>query len=239
MFRAALGEAADPAAPEALAWLNDQERQAGIVLFVATPEAGAWSNAVLRQADQVVFVAQAVHFAPPSEIERMALTILPESQRRLVLVHPHKMQRAAGTGRWLDSRPVFLHHHVALTGDGFAIVSACVALAAAADGRIAGARVVLGGVADGPWRARATEAALAGWSPGRADAPRAAAAWVPAAHPLPGNRWKVDAAAGLLTRVLAQALDDLRDAQPEYRGDTAAGAGPQGPEHLTTTVNRE
>ena len=117
-FREALGPGADPASPEALAWLNEQERQGGIVLFVATPEAGAWSNAALRQADQVVFVAQAVNFTPPSEIERMALTILPENQRRLVLVHPHRMQRAAGTGRWLDSRPVFLHHHVALTGDG-------------------------------------------------------------------------------------------------------------------------
>lgn len=116
-LRAALGDDADPGGAEALAWLNDRERQADIVLFVATPEASAWSNAALRQADQVVFVAQATRFTPPSEIERVALSILPESQRRLVLIHPHRMQRAAGTGRWLDSRPVFLHHHVALTED--------------------------------------------------------------------------------------------------------------------------
>ncbi|PWK59353.1 patatin-like phospholipase family protein [Roseicyclus mahoneyensis] len=117
-FREALGPKADPTGPKAVSWLNDQERRAEIVIFVATPETEAWSEAALRQADQVIFVAQAVHFTPPSEIERIALSILPESQRRLVLLHPHKMQRAAGTGRWLDSRPVFLHHHVALTGDG-------------------------------------------------------------------------------------------------------------------------
>lgn len=117
-FHAALGPGADPSGAEAVAWLNAQERRADIVLFVATPEADAWSLAALRQADQVLFVAQAVHFSPPSALERAALDLLPEAQRRLVLLHPHRMQRASGTGRWLDSRPVFLHHHVALTGDG-------------------------------------------------------------------------------------------------------------------------
>lgn len=117
-FREALGPKADPAGGEAVAWLNDQERRGGIVLFVAGPEASDWSNAALRQADQAVFVAQSVHYTPPSEIEKIALSILPESQRRLVLIHPHRMQRASGTGRWLSSRPVFLHHHVALTEDG-------------------------------------------------------------------------------------------------------------------------
>lgn len=117
-FRAALGAGADPAGGDAMAWMNDQERRADIVLFVASPEASSWSHAALRQADQVLFVAQSIHYTAPSEIEQVALSLLPESQRRLVLLHPHRMQRAPGTGRWLDSRPVFLHHHVALTGDG-------------------------------------------------------------------------------------------------------------------------
>lgn len=115
-FRAALGERADPTAPEAIAWMNAQERNARIVLFVAGHEATDWSRAALKQADQALFVAQAVNYQDPSEIEDFALRILPESQRRLVLLHPHRMQKAAGTGRWLDTRPVFLHHHVALTG---------------------------------------------------------------------------------------------------------------------------
>lgn len=115
-FRAAMGERADPTAPESIAWLNAQEQMAQIVLFVANADASDWSRAALKQADQAVIVAQAVNYQDPSELEAFALQILPESQRRLVLLHPHRMQKAPGTGRWLDTRPVFLHHHVALTG---------------------------------------------------------------------------------------------------------------------------
>lgn len=117
-FHDALGQSADPTANDSLAWLNAQERAADIVIFVATPEAEAWSRAALNQADQAIFVAQSVNFAPPSEIEQMALDLLPEDQRRMVLIHPHRSAIVSGTARWLDSRPVFLHHHVALTGDG-------------------------------------------------------------------------------------------------------------------------
>lgn len=115
-FKDAMGERADPTSPDAIAWLNAQEQNAQIVLFVANPDAGDWSRAALKQADQAVFVAQAIAYKDPSELETFALDILPESQRRLVLLHPHRMQRATGTARWLDTRPVFLHHHVALTG---------------------------------------------------------------------------------------------------------------------------
>lgn len=152
-FRAALGPQADPASPDGVAWLNAQERQADIVLFVATPEAGTWSQAALRQADQVLFVAQAVHFTPPSEIENMALSLLPEGQRRLVLLHPHRMQHAAGTGRWLDSRPVFLHHHVALTGDGSDMARLGRFLAGRAVGLVLSGGGAFGVAHVGVWRA--------------------------------------------------------------------------------------
>lgn len=115
-FIEAMGARADPTAPESIAWLNAQEQNAQIVLFVANPDAGDWSKAALKQADQAVIVAQAVNYREPSELEELAVRILPEMQRRLVLLHPHRMQKAPGTGRWLDTRPVFLHHHVALTG---------------------------------------------------------------------------------------------------------------------------
>ncbi|MBY4894965.1 patatin-like phospholipase family protein [Rhodobacteraceae bacterium N5(2021)] len=117
-FIEAMGARADPTSPASIAWLNAQEQNAQTVLFVANPDASDWSKAALKQADQAVIVAQAVHYQDPSELEAFALQILPESQRRLVLLHPHRMQKAPGTGRWLDTRPVFLHHHVALTGDG-------------------------------------------------------------------------------------------------------------------------
>ena len=117
-FRAALGAGADPATPEAVSWLNHREREADIVLFVANHDDGPWSVAALRQADEAVIVAQAHGFAEPSTLERMALDLLPEAQRRLVLVHPHRMKQVTGTARWLDTRPVFLHHHLAMTPDG-------------------------------------------------------------------------------------------------------------------------
>jgi NTE family protein len=104
-FQAALGDSADPESDEAMTWLNAQERTANTVLFVAGAEADAWSRAVLHQADHVVFVAQAHRPAPPSEIETLALELIPESQRRLVLIHPHRMQHAKGTSHWLTTRP--------------------------------------------------------------------------------------------------------------------------------------
>lgn len=152
-FHDALGAGADPSSAEALTWLDAQERQADIVLFVATPEAGPWSQAALRQADQVLFVAQAVQFAPPSQIEQAALSLVPEAQRRLVLLHPHRMQHAKGTGRWLDSRPVFLHHHVALTGDGSDMARLGRFLAGRAVGLVLSGGGAFGVAHVGVWRA--------------------------------------------------------------------------------------
>ena len=152
-FRAGVGRTGDPTSPEGVAWLNAQERQADIVIFVATPEAGAWSQAALRQADQVLFVAQAVSYSPPSEIEALAMTLVPEAQRRLVLLHPHRMQLAHGTGRWLDSRPVFLHHHVALTGDGSDMARLGRFLAGRAIGLVLSGGGAFGVAHVGVWRA--------------------------------------------------------------------------------------
>jgi CO/xanthine dehydrogenase FAD-binding subunit len=93
-----------------------------------------------------------------------------------------------------------------MTSDGFAIASACASLRTDADGCVRSARVVLGGIAATPWRARDSEAMLQGWRGASIDADRASEAWIHRAHPLPGNSWKLDATAGLLRRVLGEAL---------------------------------
>ncbi|MBY6201331.1 patatin-like phospholipase family protein [Maritalea mobilis] len=152
-FTAAFGPGADPASPEAIAWLNAQERAADLVLFVASPEAEAWSRAAVKQADQVIFVAQAIRYQGPSELEALALELLPEAQRRLVLIHPHRSQSAKGTGRWLDSRPVFLHHHVALTGDGEDLRRLARFLAGQAIGMVLSGGGAFGVAHVGIWRA--------------------------------------------------------------------------------------
>ncbi|GGT65804.1 molybdopterin-dependent oxidoreductase [Streptomyces atratus] len=88
---------------------------------------------------------------------------------------------------------------------GFAVVSAAVSVSRDASGRIGDCRAVLGGVAPVPLRAHETEHALTGLTPTHDLLARAAGGWTRHAHPLPGNDWKLDAAAGLLRQALASA----------------------------------
>jgi NTE family protein len=112
-----------------------------------------WSRAVLHQADHAIFVAQAHRPAPPSELETLALDLIPQTQRRLVLIHPHRMQRATGTAHWLTSRPVFLHHHVALTEDGEDIARLARFLTGRAIGMVLSGGGAFGVAHVGVWRA--------------------------------------------------------------------------------------
>jgi xanthine dehydrogenase YagS FAD-binding subunit len=83
----------------------------------------------------------------------------------------------------------------------FALAGAAVA-ARISGGRIAGARVVLSGVAPVPWRSKAAEEALDGVRPGYGAATRAAAAAMGGAHVLDGNAYKV----GLIRAVVHDAV---------------------------------
>lgn len=83
----------------------------------------------------------------------------------------------------------------------FAMVSAAVTIPA--KGASGGARVVLGGLGPTPWRSRAAEAEL----DAMADPVRALALELGrVAHPLEHNAWKLDAATGLVRRL----VEDLR-----------------------------
>ncbi|HLX49779.1 MAG TPA: molybdopterin cofactor-binding domain-containing protein [Streptosporangiaceae bacterium] len=95
---------------------------------------------------------------------------------------------------------------LSLWAGDFAIVSACSSITTTA-GRISAARVVVGALAPRPLRLRDVERALAGRTPpGRQQLMEIASAWTGRAHPLPGNRWKVDAAAGLVFKTLERCL---------------------------------
>lgn len=104
-------------------------------------------------------------------------------------------------------------HKLSLWSGDFAVVSAAVA-AEPAPGPWRSPRVVLGALAPVPWRATKTERRL-----GRDPVDPAAAEDVlhaeleRAAHPLAGNGWKVDAAAGVATKAL-QALEARRLREP-------------------------
>lgn len=80
----------------------------------------------------------------------------------------------------------------------FALLSACVSRSPGGGD----ARVVVGAIAPVPWRARATERAL---DEGTEDPVAALGRELGRlGHPLPGNRWKLDAAVGLVDRALSR-----------------------------------
>jgi len=100
---------------------------------------------------------------------------------------------------------------LALYDGDFAAASVAVTGRPAAAGTLGDLRIVLGAMAPVPWRAIATERRLAGRPLDAATARTALDAELDrAAHPLPGNVWKLDAVAGLLEH----AIDALRRAVP-------------------------
>ena len=93
-----------------------------------------------------------------------------------------------------------------LVEGGFAVVSACVSAGRDKSGDVADCRIVLGGVANTPYRAHAVERCLASAQATDDVIRTASQAWTKAAHPLLGNAWKVDAACGVLRRTMAKVL---------------------------------
>jgi xanthine dehydrogenase YagS FAD-binding subunit len=87
------------------------------------------------------------------------------------------------------------------TSYAFAVVSAAVALRIEA-GKIAEARLALGGVAAKPWRARAAEEILAGAVPGPDAWRRAAEAALADAKPSGDNAFKIELARRIVVRAL-------------------------------------
>lgn len=89
----------------------------------------------------------------------------------------------------------------------FALVSVALCVSPDPDGRWASVRYTFGGLAATPWRPRRLCAELAGTTP-TADIVTSLLdkelEWE--AHPLPGNRWKLDAAVGLAREVTERAL---------------------------------
>ncbi|HLG82650.1 MAG TPA: xanthine dehydrogenase family protein subunit M [Bradyrhizobium sp.] len=87
------------------------------------------------------------------------------------------------------------------TSYAFAVVSAAAHLTLA-NGRIAQARIALGGVAAKPWRAREAEAALAGQEATTQNFRRAADVALAAARPSGDNAFKIELARRIVVRAL-------------------------------------
>jgi xanthine dehydrogenase YagS FAD-binding subunit len=138
-------------------------------------------------------VALEKYFTLPSESDVTRETVLQPGE---ILKSVHIPAPAA------NSRSSYLKFREKGSFD-FALASVALALALEG-GKIREARVVLGGVAPIPWRAKGAEAALAGQAPGRALFEKAAAEAVRGAEPLAHNAYKVPLAKGLLIRALEE-----------------------------------
>jgi len=99
----------------------------------------------------------------------------------------------------------------------FALVSAAVALRLEDDGRIAEARVALGGVAHKPWRLPEAESLLVGEQPGERLFQAAADALLQGAIGRGENDFKIDLARRVVVRALAQAAAGTPQSQTDKR----------------------
>ncbi|TDH34467.1 xanthine dehydrogenase family protein subunit M [Pseudohoeflea suaedae] len=107
------------------------------------------------------------------------------------------------------------------TSYAFAVVSAAAALQIE-DGRIAEARIALGGVAAKPWRAAEAEASLVGIEPSQPAFARAGEIALASAHPSGANAFKIELARRIVTRVLTRALEGTPERMPALPGSPFA-----------------
>lgn len=157
-------------------------------------------------------------------------TVFDALEATVVVTGPHGSRRVSIAGLYagpgeLDLRPGELVEAIVLPASGlaargtfvklqqwdgdFALVSLAACASVGPDGRWAAARYVFGGLAPKPWQPPRLGRVLAGTVP-TADTVAAVLdedlSWE--AHPLPGNRWKLDAAVGLARQATERLLDE-------------------------------
>lgn len=98
-------------------WLGGIERSAARIVLVAAGEE-EWDRAIARNADDLVIVAPLfAERCARSPLEEYAIPLFLRANRTLLLWRETTAREITGSGRWLDSRNVKLHHHVALDND--------------------------------------------------------------------------------------------------------------------------
>lgn len=109
------------------AWLDEQEREHSMLVYVCEPMPNAWTRLCLRHADRVLVVADAQDkIVQPGDVERL-LYAHDEVELRgseLVLLQPAAASRPVGTAQWLAQRRVRRHHHIR-SGDTSAMARLC------------------------------------------------------------------------------------------------------------------
>jgi xanthine dehydrogenase YagS FAD-binding subunit len=146
---------------------------------------------------------EALHRLPEQTPERE--TVLAPGELIVALRLPAEAAAFAPHARYLKVRD--------RTSYAFAVVSAAAHLRLE-DGRIAEARIALGGVAHKPGRAVEAEAALAGAAPGPDAYRRAAEAALAGATPSGDNAFKIELARRIIVRALTLAAAGTPDRMP-------------------------
>ncbi|UHC15542.1 xanthine dehydrogenase family protein subunit M [Methylobacterium currus] len=154
---------------------------------------------------------EAFHRLPGEAPERE--TVLEPGELITALVLPPEASAFAGHSRYLKVRD--------RTSYAFAVVSAAASLRLDG-GRIAEARLALGGVALKPWRAREAEAVLAGRAPDEAAFRAAADAALAGAKPSGDNAFKIALARRLVVRAFQRAASGTPDRLPALPGSAFA-----------------
>lgn len=95
-------------------WLGELELGADRIILAASGEEG-WDRAIARNADDLVIVAPLyAERCGRSDLENYAIPLFLRANRQLILWRERREEPISGSGRWLDSRNVKLHHQVPL-----------------------------------------------------------------------------------------------------------------------------
>lgn len=96
-------------------WLNEQELQHALVVYLADSTPSPWTQLCVRQADLVLLVAAGDPAAVPlPEVfdTRGSNASKTGARRELVVLHDSGENAPPGTAEWLARVPVSAHHHV-------------------------------------------------------------------------------------------------------------------------------
>ncbi len=140
-------------------------------------------------------------------------TVLAQGELVTAITLPAVSRGFAGHTRYLKVRD--------RTSYAFAVVSAAAGLRLM-DGRIAAARIALGGVAARPWRAHAAERALEGARPSVTAYRHAAEIALEGASPSGDNAFKIELARRIIVRALALAASGTPERIPALPGSLFA-----------------
>ncbi|KAG0272244.1 phosphatidylcholine and lysophosphatidylcholine phospholipase [Linnemannia exigua] len=106
-------------------WLNEQEAQAQIVLYLADGGlTSPWTQTCIRQADCILLIGHGDEDPAVGDYERLLVSMKTTARKELVLLHANRHCAPGSTAAWLKSRVwVHAHHHIQMPYKGPTMLS--------------------------------------------------------------------------------------------------------------------